>query len=74
MPDARLINRRLPSAEIGTGSARGRTLMTLFTEPNKLHIWWGCPPLVAALAAVSCRRERTTGPAPTKGSPSVEPF
>ena len=52
MPDARLIERWLPIAEIGVESTRERTPMTPFPPPNRLHVWWARRPLVASRAAV----------------------
>ena len=61
MPDGCLFSQRLSSAENCIGSARGRTLMTLFTAPNRLRVWWCAHDYVAARAAALCRRHPTTG-------------
>src|SRR6187401_3598900 len=50
--DTRLIERWLPIAEIGIESLRERTPMRPFPAPNRLHVWWARPPLVASRAAI----------------------
>ena len=52
MPDTRLIERWLPTAELGIESTRERTPMTPFPAPNRLHVWWARRPLVASRAAI----------------------
>ena len=52
MSDTRLIERWLPTADIGIESTRERTPMTPFPAPNRLHVWWARRPLVVSRAAV----------------------
>ena len=51
-PDARLIERWLPIAEIGEESIRERRSMTALPPIYYLHVWWARRPLVACRAAI----------------------
>ena len=51
-PDARLIERWLPIAEIGEESVRERRSMTALPPTYYLHVWWARRPLVASRAAI----------------------
>lgn len=52
MPDARLIERWLPIAEIGEESMRERRSLQALPPIYYLHVWWARRPLIASRAAV----------------------
>src|SRR2546421_6339077 len=51
-PAPRLIEKWLPSAEIGEESVRERRSMTALPPTYYLHVWWARRPLVASRAAI----------------------